>query len=452
MKRASTRAKRKFKGLKNSELLYAAAMKLLPAGTGSNARLWRKACPFFAPCTIFIDKAKGSRIWDVDGNEYVDYRLGYGPVILGHADERVIEVVHRADSEGSVYALGNALEIEAAKQLVKAVPSLEMVRFANSGTEATMSAIRIARGFTKKDKIVKFEGHYHGSHNDVLWSTSPPRTSPLEPIQSSDGVPFALKQFVFVEQWNDFQGIENRLRKNHEEIACIICEPVMGNAAVIPPARGFLSHLRQLCDEYGVLLIFDEVKTGFRLGMGGAQQLFKVKPDLSCFAKSMSNGYPISAVGGKSEVMEVVAPGKVFHGGTYSSNPVSLAATLATLEALRKRGVFSKINRFGKKLMKGIGDVLNDFNAAHTIQGFPSMFQVLFTEKQAIKNYRELAFVDQEFFARLHFERLKRGVMVDEDNEEPIFTCWAHSEEDLELTLEALKEAVPEAKIPSEGK
>lgn len=429
--------------LSGSMHLFRESTKLLPAGTGSNARLMRAACPIMAPCTIFIDKAKGSHIWDVDGNRYIDYRLGYGPVILGHGYPAVHQATCRAEKEGVVYALGNELEIELARRITEIVPCAEKMRFANSGTEATMAAIRIARGYTKKDKILKFEGQYHGWHDAVSWSYSHPLwKKPIGArVPESWGIPQSVAHDVIVEEWNNFERIERAIKRNHGELAAVILEPVMGNAAVIPPVPGFLKHLRRLCTQYGVLLIFDEVKTGFRLAMGGAQELFGVTPDLACYAKSLGNGYPIAVIAGKAGIMDVIGPGKVAHGGTYSSNPVSLAAGIMTLEVLRRKNVFSSIGKFGAKLMRGIDEVLSDHKFAHLVQGYPGMFQFLFTRKTRITNYRELAACDMDLFAKLHFELMKRGVMLDEDNEEPIFTCFAHSREDLHHTLAALDES-----------
>lgn len=429
--------------LKKSMELYKESLKVLPAGTGSNARLWETTCPIASPCTIFVDKAKGSTVWDVDGNKYVDYRLGYGPVILGHGYHAVVRAVDRAQKEGSVYALGNELEIALAKKMVKHVPCAEMTRFANSGTESTMAAVRIARGYSKKEKIIKFEGAYHGAYDYMLFSTYPPFTTPRKkPYPMSWGIPKNIEKYVIIEEWNDFASVEKTIKQYKNETAAVICEPVMGNSGCIPPKKGFLKHLREVCDANDVLLIFDEVKTGFRLAMGGAQEIYKVKPDLACFSKSMGNGYPIAAITGSEEIMSVVGPKKVVHGGTFSSNPVSLAAALATLDIMERKNVHEKINKFGKKLMKGISQVLTDEHVPHVIQGFPSMFQYFFTNRKKISQYRDLEAVDMELYAKVHAELLKEGVMIDEDNEEVIFTSYSHTNADLNKTLDAFQHAV----------
>lgn len=442
----------KHKGFKKSMKLYSEAFKIIPYGVSSNTRLWHTICPTFAPCAIFIDRAKGSHLWDVDGNNYIDYRLAFGPIILGHSYKPVHDFVHKYDDRGLVYALDNELEIKVTKQILSMVPCAEMVRYANTGTEATMTAIRIARAFTGKEKIIKFEGHYHGHHDYVLFSTDIkldriPKN--VETVPMSLGIPKSIKNLVITARWNDFEGIEKIVRKHANQVAAIICEPIMANAGVINPEKGFLDHLRKLCNEYGIVFIMDEVKTGFRLAPGGAQEVFKVKPDLATFAKSMSNGYPISCVTGRREVMEMLAPGKVVHGGTYTSNPVSLAATFATLKILKKPQVFKHIYSYGRILMKTVYEILTERDMPHVVQGYPSMFQFYFTKAgRAFKEYRDWKNVDMNMFANLQFELLKRGVMLDEDNGEPIYICYSHSKQDLRKTLGAFEEAIPNAMIP----
>lgn len=429
----------------NSLKLYKEALKIIPAGVGSNARLWKDNCTIYSPCTMFIKKAIGPHIWDVDNNKYIDYRLGYGPVILGHSNKKIRTAVHNADKKGVVYAADNKLIIEVAKLVKKFVPSIEMIRFTNSGTEATMAALRVARAFTKKDKIIKFEGHYHGWHDAVSFSTKPGYTYPRGTVPASLGIPIGIASYTIAEcDWNNFESIEHIVKKNHDKVAAIITEPVMGNAASIPPKPGYLQHLRELCDKYNIVLIFDEVKTGFRLAKGGAQEVFKVKPDLSTFAKSLGNGYPIAAFGGKKELMELIGPGKVMHGGTYSANPISLTAAETTLIELKNPEVWRHLYRYGKKMMNGIDTILSSYKIPHIVHGFPTMFQFLFTEKSEITNYRELRFCDIEKFGRLQYELLKRGVMIDEDNEETIFTSYSHSDTELNQTLEAFENAVGE--------
>ncbi len=428
---------------KKSLSLYKEALKVLPAGVGSNARLWRSGvCPPGLPCSIFISHAQGSHIWDVDGNEYIDYRLGYGPVILGHNYPAVSNRVHKAESLGAVYAAGHELEIKVAKKICSLVPCAEMLRFSSTGTEATMHAIRIARAATKRDKIIKFEGNFHGTHDYTLWSTEPPFNWPerdhnQRPHPQSWGIPKVIKKTVLVERWNDFSAIEKTVKENADQVAAIITEPIMGNAGAIMPLPGYLKHLRELCNKYGILLIFDEVKTGFRVDLGGAQKLFRVTPDLATIAKAMGNGYPVSAIVGKKEYMELIGPGKVSHGGTYSSNPVSLAAVDATLDELKRKRVIAHVRKTGTILIKGLHQVLEDQHVPHLINGVPSMFQIAFTEHEQIREWRDLRFCELKLYPELHVELLKHGVITDADIEEPLFLSFSHSKEDIEKTIEA---------------
>ena len=444
--------------IKKSMELYCEALKILPFGVSSNARLWKGLCSVcgyigdvsYVPCSIFIKKARGSHIWDVDGNEYIDYRLGFGPVILGHSYAKVHDAVHKIDEDGLIYAFSHPLEIEVARKIKAMVPCAEMVRFCNSGTEATMHAIRVARGFTGKEKIVKFEGHYHGVHDYVLFSVEPPfETREGRSVPASLGIPKAVEDLVITLRWNDFEGIEKVVRNHKDEIAAVITEPVMGNCAAITPREGYLRFLRQLCNENGIVLIFDEVKTGFRLAKGGAQEVYGVTPDLATFAKSMGNGYPVAALVGKEEVMGVIGPTKVVHGGTYSGNPVSLAAADATLRELNKSAFFNRLNKFGRQLMKGIEEVFDDNKISFSINGMPTMFQFLFTKQERVYEYRDLKNCDLDFYTKLQYELLKRGVMIDQDNMEPWFTCYSHTREDLEKTLEALDESITAARRES---
>jgi glutamate-1-semialdehyde 2,1-aminomutase len=426
--------------------LFKEALEVLPAGVSSNARLWRKVCPTGMPCALFVEKADGSHIWDVDGNEYIDYRMGFGPVILGHSYAPVHGIVHRVDEHGLIFALSHEAEIRVARMVRSMVPCAEMIRFANSGTEATMHALRVARAYTGREKVVKMEGMYHGAHDYLLWSIEPPlggtQSRPPRPEAASTGIPKALKDLVLVQRFNDFEGVERLFRRCGEEIAAVILEPVMGNCAAITPREGYLEHLKELCEAHGALLIFDEVKTGFRLAPGGAQEVYGVVPDMVTLAKSMGNGYPVAAFAGRREVMEIIGPQKVVHGGTYSSNPISMAATEATLKVLSLRETWKRLRRFGKDLMARLHEVLEERGEAHVINGHPTMFQILFTDQEEVREYRDLARCDLQRFTNLHMALLREGVMVDEDNTECWFTCLAHSTEDLEATAEAVREAV----------
>jgi glutamate-1-semialdehyde 2,1-aminomutase len=415
-----------------------------------------KFMPAGAADSIFIEKAKGSHIWDVDGNEYIDYKLGWGPVILGHSHTAVRKRVHEYDNKGICYALGNTLEIEVAKKIKSLVPSAEMIRFFVSGTEATMHAIRIARAYTKREKIVKFEGHYHGTHDYALFSVEPKsNTSPSKPEPNCWGIPEALKELVIVDQWNDFDAIEKTVKKEASNIAAIITEPIMANNSVIPPRDGYLRFVKELCEENDIVLIFDEVKTGFRASKGGAQQLFGVKPHLTTFAKALGNGYPISAVVGLEDIMRKYATNDVIlYQSTYARNPVSLAAADATLDEIKKENVHSNIRKVGKTLMKGIREILNDRNMYDVIvQGYPSMFQLLFTKQDRVYNYRDFITCNRELFAKLQGRLLEKGIMLDEYNSEAWYTSASHNISDVEQTLEAFQASLPLlSSAPGSGK
>ncbi len=438
--------------IKKSMQLFSDALKVMPGGVSSNARLWQTSyfCPIYTPCTIFAKRAYGSHIWDVDGNRYIDFRLGFGPVILGHGYPSVTKEVSTEARKGTIFALDNELELSVSKKLIDMIPCAEMVRFSVTGTEATMHAIRAARAYTGKDVIVKFEGHYHGGYDYMLWSTSPPYDTKVRPYRQSMGIPGVIRNLVMVETWNNFESIESTLKKYHKKIAAIITEPIMGNAAAIMPKPGYLKHLREICDRYDVVLIFDEVKTGFRVSRGGAQEFFGVKPHMATFAKSMSNGYPISAIVGEKEIMSLFGPGKhkVTQGGTYASNPLSLTAAKATLNVLKNREVYEKINVYGKRLMRGIEKILDGNKIENVVQGHPAMFQYIATNnRDIIYNYKELkSNYHADLYAKVQYWLMTEGVLLDEDNQECFYTCLSHAtEKTLKPTLDAFAKSVEKA-------
>ena len=372
--------------------------------------------------------------------------MGWGPIILGHSDTAVQKNVHEYDNKGICYALGHPLEIAVAKKIKSLVPSAEMIRFFVTGTEATMHAIGIARAYTKKERIVKFECHYHGTHDYALFSVEPnPRTAPGKPQPNCWVIPNALKELVVVEQWNDFDAVEKTIRKSASNIPAIITEPIMTNNAVIPPREGYLHFLKELCEKNDIVLIFDEVKTGFRVAEGGAQQLFGVKPHLSTFAKALGNGYPISAVVGLEDIIRNYANNRVIlYQSTYARNPVSLAAADATLDQIKKMYVHSNIGKIGNALMKGILEILNDMKMYDVIvQGYPSMFQLLFTKQDRVYNYREFVKCNRGLFTKLQERLLEKGVMLDEYNSEAWYTSASHNRSHLEQTLEAFQASLP---------
>lgn len=414
----------------------------------------KKFMPEGAVDSLFIDNARGSHIWDVDGNKYIDYRLGWGPVILGHNYPAVQKKVHEYYNKGICYALSHPLEITVAKKIKSLVPGAEMIRFFVTGTEATMHAIRIARAYTKKEKIVKFEGHYHGTHDYVLFSVEPKReTDPGEPQPNSRGIPDALKELVIVEQWNDFDAIEKTIRTGASNIAAIITEPIMANNSVVPPRDGYLKFLKELCVKNDIVLIFDEVKTGFRVAEGGAQQLFGVKPHLSTFAKALGNGYPISAVVGLQDIMRKHANNEVIlYQSTYARNPVSLAAADATLDEIKKGHVHSNIRKVGNALMKMIRETLKDKKINDVIvQGYPSMFQLLFTKQDRIYNYRDFINCNTSLFKNLQVRLLENGVMVDGFNSEAWYTSASHNRNDVDKTHKAFQASLRALSASSSG-
>ena len=367
-------------------------------------------------------------------------------MILGHGYKKITDAVHEAEKKGAVYAAGNELEITVAKKICQMVPCAEMIRFSSTGTEATMHSLRIARAFTKKEKIIKFEGHFHGTHDYLAWSLSgrklgKPRDHNQLPVAGSLGIPKAIEKLILVEKWNDFDAIEKTVKENYKDTAAIITEPIMGNAGAIMPRVGYLKHLRELCDKYNIVLIFDEVKTGFRVARGGAQEIFKVKPDIACLAKAMGNGYPVSAIVGKRELMEQIKPGGVIHGGTYSSNPISLTAVNATLDKIKSGKVHWHINKLGKKLMRGISEILKQKKIRFSMNGVPAMFQVACSKYGEVSDYRDLNRCELWFYPLLQKHLMERGMIVDADIEEPLYMSYSHSKEDIDKTLWAYQKA-----------
>ena len=370
------------KNTQQTQAAFRRANKVMPYGVSSNFRYWGEETPV-------ISRAKGAYVFDVDGNRFIDYRLAFGPIILGHADERVNQRIVQAIDNGVLFAHTHLLEIDVAERMVRMCPGLDMVRFANSGTEATMHALRVARAYTNREKYIKFEGGYHGFYDYALFSTAytaggsiGSRRSPIA-VQNSSGIPRALGDLVYIVPYNDFEILEQTVRAKWGEIAAILVEPIAGNMTSILPVKGWLEHIRKLCDEYGIVMIMDEVKTGFRIAKGGATEYFGVKGDLMTYAKSLANGYPLAAFGGKREVMSVIEPGKVAQGGTYCGNGVGTAAAIATLEILENTNALEVIAQRGERLMDGIHTVLMEAEIEHAITGVPSMFSFVLGVEQA---------------------------------------------------------------------
>ena len=408
--------------------MYHRARKTLPGGTDSNFRAWGED-------TIYIDRGKGGRIWDLDGNEYVDLRMGYGPVILGHADDRVDDYVHERMRRGVSFSLTSEDEVRAMEILCELTGWVEMARMATSGTDATMHAMRIARAYTGRDKIVKFEGQYHGMHDYALISVLPNDVSDLGDADNpvglawGRGIPGPVADTIIPARYNNLDQLRRLFERRGEEIAAIIVEPVLGNAQGIMPKPGFHQAMRALTEEFGILLIFDEVKTGFRFGRGGAAEYFGIRPDIGTYAKAMGNGYPAAAFGGRREIMEML-PKKVSHGGTYAGNRIAAAAATKTLEIIRDTNVLETIRATGERIQAGLRQVLDARGLAYQITGHPSMFGIMFTDKVP-SEYRDWANTDHELYDAIAVGMHARGAMPEPDSREPWFVCEAHAQGDL---------------------
>jgi len=428
---------------KKSRAMFERAKNAMPCGVTSNFRYWGD------DKTLIMKRGKGAYIWDQDDVRYIDYRLGFGPIILGHAHNSVVQKVKEALEIGNTFAMTSEYEIEAAEK-IKALTGVDLIRFANSGTEATMHAIRISRAFTGRNKVLKFEGHYHGFHDYTMWNCYPPipgagyRRSPVL-IAHGSGIPSIIGQLVISIPFNDEELLEKKVRENWGDIACIIVEPLMGNTASIMPEKGFLKTIRRLCDEHGIVMIMDEVKTGFRIAKGGAQEYFKVKADLVAYAKAIANGFPLGAIGGKKEIMGEIGPMMIPHGGTYTGNAVAAAASCATMDEI-KNGSLERVEAHGKKLMRGITRILEQAGVPAVIQGPPSMFGIVFTEEKEIREYRDWAKSDHQTYEKIIMKLIEKGVMPDKDCREPWFISAAHTDEDADFALNAFEKAVMEVR------
>ena len=427
-----------------SQPIFDRALNVLVKGVSSNFRfLGEKETPV-------IVKGKGAHVWDADDNEFIDYRLGWGPIILGHADDRVNHAVTEHLENGTTFAATSELEVIVAEKLVKMIPGMEKLRFTNTGTEATMHALRTARGYTNKEKFIKFEGQYHGAHDYVLFSTaSSPisamgaRTSPI-PVQVGSGIPDKIRDYVYCLPFNDFEAVEQCVKDHHGELAAILVEPCLGNIAGIEPKDGFLDHLRSLCNDHNIALIFDEVKTGFRLSNGGARETYGVIPDISTYAKSLGNGLPVAAFGGKAEVMDVIGGGSVSHAGTFGANGVSMAAANAVIDILNETPVLKDLSKRGLRLKEGLDQVLTDADLPHQMCGHPNIQGFLITDKK-VQEVRDLAYSDDGLYETIMNNMYNRGVWIEDDPREPWFLCEAHTEEIIDKTLNIFQESVKAA-------
>ena len=425
------------RSLAKSNQHFERAVTKLPLGVSSNFRYWGDEH------TIYVDHGNGGRVWDIDGNEYIDYRLAYGPIILGYADERVDEAARKGMEVGGVFALSTELEYEVASRVSKMVPAAELVRLSNSGTEAVMAALRVARAHTGKDGHIAVEGGYHGIFTENLWESDVEEWDrkgrpPVMPY--SEGVPAVTKQLYHPVPLNDAGYAEDVLKEHHNEIGAFLIEPIMGNCCSITAERQYLHDIRELCDRYNVVLIVDEVKTGFRVAKGGVQELFDFKADICTFAKAIANGYPMSIVAGREDIMRHIGNG-VVHGGTFTGHSVSLAAANKTLEILDETDALESIRDYGLTLQQGLSKILDERGIVHCFTGAPALMGLFFAEK-APTNYREWLNSNYEFYDTLAPFLHEEGILVEPDSREPWFLCESHSKGCLDDTLQRFEKAV----------
>jgi glutamate-1-semialdehyde 2,1-aminomutase len=423
--------------LDKSHAHYRRALTKLPLGVASNFRFWGEER------TIYVKYGRGARIVDIDDNEYIDYRMGYGPAILGHADPRVDEAAREGMKVGGVFALSTEREYYVAQRISKMVPAAELVRFSNSGTEAVMAALRLARAYTGKDDYVILEGSYHGLFDAAMWYTPMDKWTQVgDPVvyPYSEGIPLSTRSFAHFVQANDANQLEDVLKRRADRVACLLIEPIMGNCLGIAADPAYLRAARELCDRHGVLLVIDEVKTGFRVARGGAQELYGVNADLCTFAKAMGNGYPISVLAGREEIMRKLGRG-VAHGGTYTAHSVSLAAAERTLQILDETDALDRIAGYGTALRQGMSAILKSRGIAHSFVGHPSLSGLYFAHDPP-RNYRDWKGSDYTFYDAaakvLHDER----VLCEPDSREPWFVCAAHDDACLKQTLAAFEVAI----------
>jgi glutamate-1-semialdehyde 2,1-aminomutase len=423
--------------LEKSHAHYRRALTRLPLGVASNFRFWGEER------TIYVKCGRGGRIVDLDDNEYIDYRLGYGPAILGHADPRVDEAAQEGMKVGGVFALSTEREYHLAQRIAKMVPAAELVRFSNSGTEAVMAALRLARAYTGKDDYIILEGSYHGLFDAAMWFTPMDKWTQVgDPVvyPYSEGIPLSTRSFAHFVQANDANQLEDVLKRHAGRVACLLIEPIMGNCLGIAADPAYMRAARALCDRYGVLLVIDEVKTGFRVARGGAQELYGVKADLCTFAKAMGNGYPISVLAGREEIMRKLGRG-VAHGGTYTAHAVSLAAAERTLQILDETDALERIASYGTALRQGMSAILKSRGIAHSFVGHPSMSGLYFAHEPP-RNYRDWKSSDYTFYDAAAKVLHDEGVLCEPDSREPWFVCAAHDDACLQQTLTAFEVAV----------
>lgn len=413
--------------LEKSEQLYNIARTLMPGGVSSPVRAIK-------PYPFYTASAKGSRITDVDGNEYIDYCMAYGPKILGHGHPAVKEAVISQLDNGWLYGTPTDLEVNLAKKIISLYPSMDMLRFVTTGTEATMSAIRVARGFTGRNKYIKIEGGFHGAHDSALVKAGSGATTLGAP--DSLGIPADFTKHTLQVPYNNIEAMSDAIDAYKDDVAAVIMEPVLGNIGPILPESGYLQEVRKLTEENDVLLIFDEVITGFRLAMGGAQEYYGIKPDLTTLGKIAAGGLPIGIFGGRKDIMDMIAPnGGVYQAGTYSGSPLSMAAGLATINTLENEDVHKKVNEKGDAIRSALSDVVIDLGLDYSVAGIGSMFKVFFGSRPS--NYEDALACDKAGYFDFFHRMLKAGVFLPPSQFETNFTSLAHSDEDIGTTVQA---------------
>ncbi len=419
-----------------SKRLYNIAERLMPGGVNSPVRSFNAV----SGTPVFISKAKGPYLYDEDGNKYIDYMSSWGPLILGHAAPEVVKAVKDAAGRGTSYGAPCENEIKVAKLIVKSFPSVDMVRMTSSGTEATMSGVRLARAYTKRDYIVKFEGCYHGHADYLLVQAGSGATTFGTP--SSPGVPKAFTDKTLLAKYNDIGSVERLFKKYRDKIACVILEPVAGNMGVVPPGEGFLEGLRKITKEAGSLLVFDEVITGFRLGSGGAQKTYGITPDITCLGKIIGGGLPVGAFGARRDIMKMVAPvGPMYQAGTLSGNPLAMAAGLATLTKLREKGNYKRIGDLTDVLVSGIREIVGKLGIKASINSVGSMFTLFFTDPVPV-DYKTALRCNTKIYSKFFENLLRAGIMFPPSQFEAVFLSLAHTERDINKTLDAVYESL----------
>lgn len=422
-----------------SDNLFKKAKNFIPGGVNSPVRAFKS----IGRNPLFISKAHGSKIYDSDGNEFIDYVGSWGPMLLGHSHPKILDAIERTLKNGTSFGAPTELEVKIAELITKLVPSIQMVRMVNSGTEATMSAIRLARAFTGKNKIIKFEGCYHGHADTFLIKAGSGALTFGTP--DSPGIPDTVAQYTLNARFNDIESIYKIVEKNKGQIAAIIVEPVVGNMGCIPPKSNFLADLRNVCDQENIILIFDEVMTGFRLAAGGAQELYKIKPDLTTLGKIIGGGLPVGAYGGKKEIMELLAPsGPVYQAGTLSGNPIAMAAGYEMLSIISSsKEIYQILEERSSQLEIGMNKIMSKLGLEYKINRVGSMFTLFFTNKE-VYDFETAKSSDTQKFTKYFNGMLERGIYLPPSQFEAAFISMAHTSEDIEQTLVAFEEAIKE--------